>query len=57
MTKNKWYRAFGFVMMERMPGTVSNWRYTAYTASGRVLTTCNQSGMRLLCDKTGYLAP
>jgi hypothetical protein len=48
--------AFGFMLMERQTGS-SNWRYSAYTAAGKLLTTCNQTGLQLACDKTGYLAP
>lgn len=47
---------FGFMTMDRITGT-SNWRYTAYTAAGAVLTTCTQAGLHLNCDKTGFLAP
>lgn len=48
--------AFGFMTMERVAGS-SNWRYLAYTAAGKLMTTCTQTGLQLSCDKTGYLAP
>jgi hypothetical protein len=48
--------AFGFMLMERKAGT-SNWNYSAYTAAGKLLTTCAQTGLQLVCDKTGFLAP
>lgn len=47
---------FGFMTMERQSGS-SNWTYKAYTAAGKLLTTCKQSALQLNCDKTGYLAP
>lgn len=47
---------FGFMTMERQTGS-SNWRYLAYTAAGKLLTTCTQSGQQLSCDKLGYVAP
>ncbi|WP_028310269.1 metallophosphoesterase family protein [Derxia gummosa] len=45
---------FGFLVMDR---SGSNWVYKAMTKDGKLLATCTQSGQRLLCDKTGYLAP
>jgi hypothetical protein len=44
---------FGFMLMERV-GT--GWIYKAYTAGGKVMTTCSQQGRRLLCDRTGRIA-
>lgn len=44
---------FGFMLMERL-GT--GWTYKAYTAGGKVMTTCSQQGRRLLCDRTGRIA-
>lgn len=44
---------FGFMLMERV-GAI--WTYKAYTAGGKVMTTCSQQGRRLLCDRTGRVA-
>jgi hypothetical protein len=44
---------FGFMLMERVG---AGWTYKAYTAGGKVMTTCSQQGRRLLCDRTGRIA-
>ncbi|MFL6718337.1 MAG: metallophosphoesterase family protein, partial [Burkholderiaceae bacterium] len=44
---------FGFILMERAG---AGWTYKAYTAGGKVMTTCSQQGRRLLCDRTGRIA-
>jgi hypothetical protein len=45
---------FGFMMMERGD---AGWLYKAYTKTGKLLTTCVPNGSKVLCDKTGFLAP
>ena len=45
---------FGFIVMDRAG---ASWTYKAMTRDGKLLTTCTQSGSKLVCDKTGYLAP
>ena len=37
-------------------GLGTGWTYKAYTAGGKVMTTCSQQGRRLLCDRTGRIA-
>ena len=49
--------AFGFMFMERQPAPATGWLYKAYTAAGKLLTTCTQNGNTLACDKTGFVAP
>jgi hypothetical protein len=49
--------SFGFLMMERRAAPASGWTFKAYTAAGKLLATCNQSGTTLACDKTGFVAP
>lgn len=44
---------FGFMTMERED---SHWTFKAYTRTGRLMATCTQSGNRISCDKTGFLA-
>ncbi|MCL1961958.1 MAG: metallophosphoesterase [Desulfovibrionaceae bacterium] len=50
------HASFGFLMMER-PDAAAAWTFKVYTVAGQLLTTCNQSGSKLACDKTGFLAP
>ena len=50
------HASFGFLMMERPVGAMA-WTFKAYTAAGKLLATCQQNGRRLLCDRTGLLAP
>nr|WP_235839871.1 metallophosphoesterase [Derxia lacustris] len=45
---------FGFLVMDRVG---AGWVYKAMTRDGKLLTTCTLSGSKLVCDKTGYLAP
>ena len=49
--------SYGFLMMERPPAPATGWVVKAYSAEGKLLATCNQSGKTLACDKTGYIAP
>ncbi|MES2185209.1 MAG: metallophosphoesterase [Pseudomonadota bacterium] len=46
---------FGFMMMERSGS--GPWAFKAYTRDGKLLTTCTNSGSKINCDKTGFLAP
>ncbi|MDB5732774.1 MAG: calcineurin-like phosphoesterase family protein [Variovorax sp.] len=45
---------FGFMVMDREAG---RWLYKAYTRDGKLLTTCTQSGPKINCDRSGFLAP
>lgn len=49
--------SFGFLMMERRAAPANGWTFKAYTAAGKLLATCDQSGTTLACDKTGFVAP
>jgi hypothetical protein len=50
------HASFGFMMMERPAGATA-WTFKAYTVAGQLLTTCQQSGRKLSCDKSGFLTP
>ena len=45
---------FGFMVMDREAG---QWLYKAYTRDGKLLATCTQSGPKVDCDRSGFLAP
>ena len=45
---------FGFMMMEK---NAAQWLYKAYTRDGKLMTTCTPSGSKIVCDRTGFLAP
>ncbi|HTD06398.1 metallophosphoesterase [Undibacterium sp.] len=47
--------AFGFMVMDRQ--TNGSWANKAYTRAGKLMTTCQQNGSKVNCDKTGYLLP
>ncbi|BFO56769.1 metallophosphoesterase [Acidovorax sacchari] len=51
------HASFGFAMMERRAAPATGWTFKAYTTTGKLLATCQQSGRTLACDKTGFLAP
>ncbi len=38
-------------------GAARGWTFKAYTAAGKLLASCDQSGATLTCDKTGFVAP
>jgi hypothetical protein len=45
---------YGFMFMDL---TASGWTFKAYTVDGKLLTTCELSGSKISCDKTGFLDP
>ncbi|MES2102975.1 MAG: metallophosphoesterase [Pseudomonadota bacterium] len=47
--------AFGFMVMDRQAN--GSWVYKAYTHTGKLMTSCQQTGSQINCDKTGYLIP
>ena len=49
--------SFGFLIMERRAAPATGWVFHAYSAAGKLLASCNQSGTTLACDKTGFIAP
>ncbi|AXI02273.1 metallophosphoesterase family protein [Aquirhabdus parva] len=51
------HSTFGFMMMDRNPAPATGWTYKAYTTTGKLLTTCTQTGRQIACDKTGYITP
>lgn len=51
------HASFGFLIMDRQAAPASGWQFKAYTVGGKLLTTCTQSGSKLVCDRTGFLAP
>ncbi|RDD82855.1 serine/threonine protein phosphatase [Dyella tabacisoli] len=51
------HNSFGFMLMERRAAPASGWTFKAYTAAGKLLTTCVQNDRTLSCDKTGFIAP
>ncbi len=51
------HASFGFAMMERRAAPATGWNFKIYTTDGKLMTTCQQSGRTLACDKTGFIAP
>ncbi|WP_460482434.1 metallophosphoesterase family protein [Comamonas humi] len=51
------HASFGFVLMERRAAPSSGWTFQAYSAAGKLMATCQQEGLQLDCDKTGFLTP
>ncbi|MBN6732250.1 metallophosphoesterase family protein [Burkholderia multivorans] len=49
--------SFGFLIMERRAAPATGWVFHAYSAAGKLLASCDQSGTTLACDKTGFIAP
>ena len=49
--------SFGFMVMDRNPAPATGWTFKAYSAAGKLMATCVQSGKALSCDKTGFLTP
>jgi len=49
--------SFGFMVMDRNAAPATGWTFKAYSAAGKLMATCVQSGKALSCDKTGFLTP
>jgi len=45
---------FGFMVMDRQAG---GWQVRAFTAAGKLLTTCSFANSKIACDKQGFINP
>lgn len=51
------HASFGFLVMDRRAAPANGWTFKAYTKAGKLMTSCDQTGNTLSCDKTGFIAP
>jgi len=51
------HASFGFLVMDRSAAPATGWTFKAYSLDGKLMTTCNQTGHAVACDKIGFIAP